>query len=322
MGNALDTSHGPVKVNIPGGLRAAIALSYDTDSGGGYLEPMVCHGRTPPFLHEYMLRLCDTAEQHGVRLHFMQICDGLEEPRVVESLKEILARGHIVDSHTYTHILLVTDDLEALDHELSLSNRLIEDRLGWNSTLLRGPGGYDQGLDGLEANQEIILKNGFKWVSGRYCFSEYNQGLHASIEAPTREAPYAYPTGLIEIPIQSHTDRMWFDSNAAGQEIDDEAYREFRIAYGDKPVPDGWRCTWTPPGALDAWIEHILATADYAYDNGLLWTPAWHPYSHYIHDPENRVLPALLEHCAAKPEPFPVYTLRDIADWLEPAEAS
>ena len=88
--------------------------------------------------------------------------------------------------------------------------------------------------------------------------------------------------------------------------------------------PELLRRTWqgvkevTAPGALDAWIEHLLAVADYAYANRLLWTPVWHPYSHYVHDPENRVLPALLKHCAGKPEPFPVCTLRDIVGWLEP----
>ncbi|MDP6776260.1 MAG: hypothetical protein QGI83_05810, partial [Candidatus Latescibacteria bacterium] len=62
-----------LKVALPEGVRCAIALSYDTDTAGGYAPDGVCHGRTPPFLHEYMQRLCETAEQHGVALHFMQI---------------------------------------------------------------------------------------------------------------------------------------------------------------------------------------------------------------------------------------------------------
>ena len=38
------------------------------------------------------------------------------------------------------------------------------------------------------------------------------------------------------------------------------------------------------------------------------------------HDPDNRMLPALLEHCAAKPEQVLVCTLRDAVEWLETSE--
>ena len=308
--------HTPVKVTLPDGVRSAVALSYDTDSGCGYAEPLICHGHTPAFLHEYMLRLCDTADQYGVKLHFMQIANGLEDSRVVGYLREILDRGHIVDSHTHTHMLLTTDDVDALDRDLALANQLFEERLGWKPTILRGPGGYSDGLDGLVPNQEVILKNGFQWVSGRYCFPLYARGRQYAVEASMREAPYVYTTGLIEIPVQGFTDRMWFDYSHDDIETDQEAYAVFRREYGDKPVPPGWRCPWTPPSALGDWIAYLLDAADYAYEHRLLWTPTWHPYSHYLHDPDNRALPALLEHLAGKPETFAFYTMRDVTGML------
>jgi len=43
----------------------------------------------------------------------------------------------------------------------------------------------------------------------------------------------------------------------------------------------------------------------------------WHPYSHYLHDPENRMLPAMLEHCASKPERMWVCTVRDACEMVE-----
>ncbi len=311
------TLNRPVKVSLPPGVRCAIALSYDTDTAGGYAPDGICHGRTPPFLHEYMLRMCDAAETHDTRLHFFQIGDGLEEPRVVEYVREILGRGHIVDSHTYSHIALTTTDVEALNHELAVTNRLFKERLGWRSTILRGPGGYPQGLDGLPENQEVILDNGFRWVSGRYNHALYSQGLQFGLEAAAREPIYSYPSGLIEMTVQGYTDRAWFDTMKC---IDAEAYQAWRVIEGHQPVPDGWQCPWTAPEALDEWIAHNLAAADFAYDNRLLWVPVWHPYTHYLHDPDNRMLPALLEHCAAKPEPVLVCTLRDAVDWLEPID--
>jgi hypothetical protein len=50
---------------------------------------------------------------------------------------------------------------------------------------------------------------------------------------------------------------------------------------------------------------------DIAYEQRLVWVACWHPYSHYLHDPENRMLPAMLQHCAAKPERVWVGTFRD-----------
>ena len=68
--------------------------------------------------------------------------------------------------------------------------------------------------------------------------------------------------------------------------------------------------------ALDEWIDYNLSVLDYTYEHGLLWVPVWHPYSHYLHDPENRTLPALLNHAAAKPDKVWVCTVRDAAGML------
>ncbi len=65
-------------------------------------------------------------------------------------------------------------------------------------------------------------------------------------------------------------------------------------------------------GILDAWIEFNLAALDYAYEHRLLWTPVWHPYTHYLHDPQNRALPALLDHIRIKSEPVAMLTMREV----------
>ncbi len=302
-----------LKVTLPEGVRCAIALSYDTDTAGGYAPDGICHGRTPPFLHEYMLKLCDAAENHGVALHFMQIGNGLEEERVVEYCREVLERGHVFDNHTYSHLGLNTPDVAALDDELARTNQLFEEHLGWKCTVLRGPGGYPDGLDGLSANQEVILKNGFRWASCRYARGLHGDDHAFALQAASREMCYTYETGLVEIPIQSYTDRTWFDRIQAP---DPQVLLDWRQEHGHKPVPKDWQCPWTSPDALEGWIEYNLACADYAYEHGLLWVPVWHPYTHYLHDPDNRMLPALLEHCESKPERVIVCTVRDAAEML------
>jgi hypothetical protein len=60
-----------------------------------------------------------------------------------------------------------------------------------------------------------------------------------------------------------------------------------------------------------------LACLDYAYENRLLWVPVWHPYTHYLHDPESRMLKALLRHAAGKAERVWVCTVRDAAAMLD-----
>lgn len=306
--------HTPVKVTLPEGVRCAIALSYDTDMAGGYAPDGICHGRTAPFLAEYMLRLCDSAEEFGTKLQFFQIGNGLEADQEVGYLEEILRRGHQVDSHTYSHVPLITDDLELLERELSLTNRLLQERLGHVSTVLRGPGGYAEGLRGRPENQRIVLDNGFRWVSCEYSDRLRSGDYEAAVSNPSADVPYAYDSGLIELPIQSWTDRSFFETL---QCADREAWEAWRTEHGHQPVPEGWRAPWPAPDALEGWIEYNLAVADFVYDSRLLGVICWHPYSHYLHDRENRVLPAFLEHCASKAERVLVCTVRDACEMVE-----
>lgn len=303
----------PVTVALPEGVRCALALTYDTDMAGGYAPDGICHGRTMPQLKEYMLRLCDTAEAHCTRLHFFQIGNGLEPTEDVGYLREIIDRGHDLDSHTYSHVPLVTDDLKLLDFELRRTNELLAERLGHTSTVLRGPGGYAHGLRGKPANQQVILGNGFRWVSCEFNLRAGFDDYLETVANPARDVCYAYDSGLIEAPLMTLTDRTFFDSI---MNIDPEGWKAWAREHGHQPLPEGWtKAPWTREDALDRWIEYNLAVADYAYAHGLLAVICWHPYSHLVHDPENRMLPTLLT-WAEQHEGAVVCTLRDAVAWL------
>ncbi len=306
----------PITVTLPEGVRCAIALTYDTDMAAGYAPDGICHGRTMPQLKDYMLRLCATAEEHCVRLHFFQICNGLEPTEDVGYLREIIDRGHDLDSHTYSHQPLNIDDLDVLDFELRRANELLAERLGHTSTVLRGPGGYAGGLRGHAANQRVILDNGFHWVSCEYNFRVTPASYMEAISGPAQEVCYAYNSGLVELPIMSLTDRNFFDSLMC---VDRAACDAWRQELGHRALPDGRaKAPWTREDALERWIEYNLATAEFACEHRLLWVAAWHPYTHLVHDPHNRTLPALLE-WASERDDVVVCTLRDAAQWLEPA---
>lgn len=304
---------------LPDGVRCAVALSYDLEMCAGYGGPDgINHGRLMPALQNYTLRLCELAERYGVALHFFYVCNGLEAPdaesRLVPFLREILDRGHVIDSHTFSHQGLTLVDANTLDQDLAHANCLLDQYLGLRSTVLRGPGGYPDGRRTLSpANRRVILHNGFRWVSGEYDPGTYELDREEWISAASRNLPYRYPEGLVEIPIQGWTDRMWFDMRP---EADVGRLDEWRAASGHQPVPDGWRAPWVVPNALEDWIALNEGCLDYAYAHRLMWVPCWHPYTQYLHDPDMRILTALLEHAASKPEKAWVCTLRDAAAML------
>lgn len=299
-----------MQVHLPKGVRCAIALSYDLEMCAGYQPDGVNHGRIIPEVQEYTLDLCDVAEEYGVQLHFFYVGNGLEQ--TFDCLKAILSRGHALDNHTYAHLALTTDDVALLDEELALTNRLFEERLGWRSTVLRGPGGYQNGLDGKLENQKAVLKNGFRWVSCRHDGTHRGDMAHI-LRTAKENVPYAYPTGLTEIPIQGLTDRTFFDTL---RNVAPEKYQEWRKAEGGRPVAGGWKAPWTAPGALDEWMAYHRQAIDYAYEHRLLWVPVWHPTTHYLHDRENVALRHFLEYCRSRPEKVWACTVRDAAEML------
>jgi len=299
-----------VEVRLPDGVRCAVALSYDLEMCAGYQPDGVNHGRIIPEIQKYTLDLCEVAEAFDTQLHFFFVGNGFDQ--TFDCLKEILERGHVVDNHTFSHLPLLTDDVDKLDEELSTVNRLFEDRLNWKSTVLRGPGGYQNGLDDRPDNQEVILRNGFKWVSCRFDSTDL-QNRDYVLASPSSDTPYAYPTGLIEIPFQGYTDRSFFDNLYCDSR---EAYDIWRKASGGTAVVDGWEAPWTADAALDEWMAYNRQALDYAYERGLLWVPTWHPATHYYHDRKNVALRDLLAYARSKEEKVWVCTVRDAAEMI------
>jgi peptidoglycan/xylan/chitin deacetylase (PgdA/CDA1 family) len=296
---------------LPDGVRCAVALSYDLEMCAGYQPDRVNHGRIMPEAQDYTRELLRVAEEYGVQLHFFYVGNGLDE--TFGLLQEILERGHVLDSHTYTHLSLRTPDVQRLDAELALTNALFEQRLGWRSTVLRGPGGYPQGLDDLPENQRVILDNGFRWVSCRADTTLYRQERPSILESAARDLPYRYPSGLVEIPIQGLMDRTFFEWY---RNVAPDRYEAWRTQSGGRPVADDWRAPWTPPTALEEWMEYHRQAVDFAYERRLVWVPVWHPLTEYLHDRRNVVLRHFLEYCRSKPERVWVCTVRDAAQLL------
>lgn len=304
----------PITIHIPEGIQCILALSYDLEMCAGYSPDGINHGRIMPSLQEYTLRLCDVAEKYNTRLHFFYVCNGLEESGI-GFLEEIVNRGHVIDSHTYSHQSLSLISKEKLIQELSKSKQLLKERLGVDTIILRGPYGYTQGWRNLPTiNRQVILEHGFKWVSGEYNDDIYVHNWDYWVQAPERDLPYMYPEGLIEIPFQGWTDRMWFDLRPG---INQSVLTTWSKEYGHRPIPKDWHAPWIDSDALEQWILLNQETLDFAYKHRLIWSPVWHPYTHYLHDQDCRALEALLQYAYNKPKHLLVCTLRDIIKMIQ-----
>jgi len=278
---------------VPGGARCAISLGYDLDMSGyvgysgmsGYLG--YTHGHLSQEVMEYVKLLVKVAGKNAARLHFFLEGNTFEEP--TEYWKEIVQAGHAVDQHTYSHISLIQEPLEKIDREIAVTKSLMESRLGILNIGLRGPGGYKQGLRGREDVQQVILKNGIKFVSTQYPYTEPWDKARGpevdkrSIEMIADLQPYHYPSGLLEIPLCGFSDRHFLDSMG-------------------RPLND--------------WIEYLKKCVDFVYERGLTFNACVHPITHLKYDPEGRVLEEILLHCREKHEEVFVCTQRDIYRWV------
>lgn len=255
-----------------------------------------------------MRRMMAMAEQFGVRLHFFKIANGLEGDCDYSVYREMLERGHDVDCHTYNHVNLAHTDPTRLDMDLQLANALLKAKLGVEPVVIRGPGGYRLGTLG-RASRLVILANGFRYVSGQYNGADYGDRLHDAATDTAANPPYRFDDGLVELPMHGLTDRGYFDQVVCA---DAGAYERWRQQYGHQPVPADWQCPWTAPDALDRWIAYLKMCIDFCYEHRRLYILCAHPYSHYLHDPDNTVLGELLSHLSSKPEPVWTGTLRDV----------
>jgi len=274
--------------------RCAVALGWDCEMIGAYADTNPTgqtHGHLDERLFEYIDKLAAQAEQAGTRLQFFVLGQSLEQR--AEFWKMLAARGHALDQHTYSHVSLLASPEEEIAQQIRHTNHLFEEVLGFRPFGLRAPGGYKEGLEGLEAVQKIILQTGLCYVSSQYSTKspsgKYDVVADKNAYMMIKHLqPRRYASGLWEIPMMGYSDRHWFDS----------LQRD-----------------------LQGWIKHLQDCVDFAYDiGGLLFAPDLHPDTHAHYDPGLEVLPALFEHIQRKYEPVRIVTHREIAAALLQAQ--
>jgi peptidoglycan/xylan/chitin deacetylase (PgdA/CDA1 family) len=182
---------------------------------------------------KYATDAAKVAKDRGGLIHFFAVGSTLEQEDVTW-LKDLAAAGHRVGNHTYDHINLLAAKPEELQFRFRRAPWLIRDkpvarvieenianttlalkeRCGITPSGFRTPGGFRDGLKGREDLQKMLLKQGFSWCSSLYpahtCGKPKEQPTDAVyadiVRASAAAQPFAYPSGLIEVPMSPVSD--------------------------------------------------------------------------------------------------------------------
>lgn len=232
----------------------------------------------------YALEAAKRVKDAGGILHAFAVGRVLEQPDVAW-LKRFAAAGHPVGNHTYDHVNVTAakvEDLqfrfqrapwllrgltvaEAIRDNVDLCTKAMKQRLGIAPAGFRTPGGF---ADGLRAHPKVraMLKDlGFPWVSSLYpphpaapANAEPTVELLAAIVGAMPKAqPFAYPDGLIEVPMSPISDIG--------------AFRTGR-----------WKLEW--------FLKSVRRCVEWAIERGATFDFLGHPSCLYVVDPRFKTI--------------------------------
>jgi hypothetical protein len=181
----------------------------------------------------YTVEACRRVQERGGKIHCFCVARVLEQENV-DWLREIHEAGHPIGNHTYDHVYVLATRLEDIQfrfrrspwliagrdpHEviaenIRLASLALHERLGIEAAGFRTPGGFADGLAGREDVQEMLLAQGFSWVSSKYPAHPMTQPMESPSEevlagivaAQEAAQPFVYPSGLIEVPMSPVSD--------------------------------------------------------------------------------------------------------------------
>jgi hypothetical protein len=182
---------------------------------------------------KYAVEAARRVKARGGMIHFFLVARALEQENV-DWLKEIIRNGHSVGNHTYDHVYLLATKPEEIQYRFSrapwliagkspaevirenirLATAAIKARLGISPAGFRAPGGFAEGLGKRPDIQKMLLELGFDWVSTKYpAHPNSEPGVEPTtavfdgiVKAQAEAQPFAYPSGLVEIPMSPISD--------------------------------------------------------------------------------------------------------------------
>ncbi len=218
--------------------QALIAISLDLEMSAEYptrgmTEWNYRKGDLDADTKKYATAAAKVAKDRGGKIHFFAVGQTLEQEDV-GWLKDLAAAGHPVGNHTYDHVYLLAAKPEELqfrfkrapwlvrgkpvadviEENVASTTLALKERCGITPNGFRTPGGFANGLKGREDLQKMLLKQGFTWVSSLYPAHSCGKpkeppgdAVYADIvKSQAAAQPFAYPSGLIEVPMSPVSD--------------------------------------------------------------------------------------------------------------------
>lgn len=231
----------------------------------------------------YAMETCRRVKAAGGVVHSFLLGRTLEQENV-DWLRQMIRDGHVLGNHTYDHVKINARTADTIQFRFRLAPWLIRgrplqevivnnirmtaeaasERLGVQLRGFRTPYGFPQGMAGRPDVQQMLLDLGFTWVSSMYrqpqdlkrtSPSEANfAAITACLEA---SQPFAYSSGLLEVPAAPITDV--------------NAFRTRR-----------WK--------LDDYLESVRRNVQWTIENRAVYDFALHPSVMCVEDPELRVV--------------------------------
>lgn len=269
--------------------RALIAITLDLEMSRNFPRRDDMHwdyekGNLNSPTKAYAVEACRRVKAAGGVLHCFAVGRVFEQEDV-GWLKGIVEAGHPVGNHSYDHVnVLATrpEDIqfrfqrapwliqgrtpsEVIRDNIRLATAAMKTRLGREPAGFRTPGGFANGLRDRPDVRAMLRAQGFTWVSSLYPpheaprpLEEPKAAVYDSIVAAQSAAqPFAYPDGLIEVPMSPISDIGAFRT---GQ----------------------WRLDW--------FLKAVRLGVEWAIAHRATYDFLGHPSCLYVTDPEFRAI--------------------------------
>jgi hypothetical protein len=269
--------------------KALIAITLDLEMSRNFPTFETMHwdyekGNLNAETKRYAVEAARRVKLAGGVLHFFCVGRVLEQENV-DWLKEIVLAGHQVGNHTYDHVNVTAtkpEDLqfrfkrspwllrgltvpEAIRENIAITNTAMKTRLGILPAGFRTPGGFANGLRDQPVVRAMLRDLGFDWVSSLYPPHPNTEAMQEPtaavidgiIAAQAKAQPFAYPDGLIEIPMSPISDIG--------------AFRNGR-----------WKLEW--------FLRAIRAGVEWAIEHKTVFDFLAHPSCLYVTDPEFKTI--------------------------------
>ena len=292
--------------------KARIAITLDLEMSAQYpkreqTEWNFEKGNLDEATKQYSVAAAKLAKEQGGVIHFFCVGRVLEHPSV-EWLENIAAEGHAIGNHTYDHVNVkatkpeetqfrfqrapwLVEGLtarEIIDRNIRVTTKSLKARAGIEANGFRTPGGFNNGLNDKPDVQQMLLDQGFSWVSSKYPSHLYGkvgevptaEVLESIVKAQADAQPFVYPSGLVEVPMSPISD--------VG------AFRSTR---------------WS----LDSYLKAIRLAVEWAIENRAVFDLLVHPSCLVVEDPEFKILRLICDLVRAAGDRAEIVTLDRIA---------